>query len=172
MKNTRVINTVLILMLLLNVAFLGSWWFGHWRAHRMMKEEFVHEGHESKATMFMVKELGFSDVQVEQLKALRKDHFQKIESMDAAVMRNEKNMMAALMTNPIDTVHANMYADSVGMLKAAMQKELFRHFEGIKKICTPEQSSKFDHLVEEMSKEFPHHWDMHHAAGEMHHDSM
>ena len=95
-----------------------------------------------------------------------------MEILESAVARNEKNLMDAMMANPADSAHAFLYADSIGMLRATMQKELFRHFDNIRKMCNPEQSKKFDELVGKMCKEFPHHFDMHHSEEETKHDSM
>jgi protein CpxP len=171
MKDRRVTNILLLVLLVFNVGFLGSWWYGHMQAHKMMREMHEHfSGHDSKASMFLIKELGLNDEQQKQLEVLRKEHFQKIETMEGTIVKYEKGMMNAIMANPVDSNLANKYSDSVGMMKAAIQKELFRHFSSIKKICTPEQSNKFDRLVEEMSK--AHHWDTHHSSEEMHHDSM
>ena len=174
MKQRTVTNVLLLALLVFNVGFVGSWWYGHWKAHRMMREEHKHfSGHGSKAGMFLAKQLGLNDEQVQKLEALRKEHFDKIGLMEAAVDRNEKNMMDALMANPTDSAKANMCADSVGILKADIQKELFSHFSSIKKICTPEQNAKFDSLVKEMMAEFPHHWDSYrHESKELHHDSI
>jgi protein CpxP len=172
MKERRITNILLLALLVFNVGFVGSWWYGHMKAHRMMKEHDMFAMHESKGNMYMVKELGLSDEQQAKLEILRKDHFQKVSMLEAAVGRNEKNIMGALAKAPVDSAFANKCADSVGIMKAAIQKELFAHFNNIRKMCTPEQSTKFDGLIEEMSKEFPHHFDGHHGSGEMHHDSM
>jgi Spy/CpxP family protein refolding chaperone len=171
MKNTRLVNTVLILLLFLNAAFLGSWWYGHWKAHRLPEYK-SHYGIDSKGAKCLVKQLNFNDSQQAQLKSLRKEHFQKMEVLESAVARNEKNMMNAIMASPMDSAHAFLYADSIGIVKSSMQKELFRHLADIKKICTPDQISKFDELIKEMSDEFPHHWDVHHGSNGMQHDSM
>lgn len=138
----------------------------------MMDGHDMYMHHESRGAMFIAHELGLSDEQQAKLAELRKEHFQKIEDLNNKVARCEKNMMSALVANPADSAKANLYADSAGLYKASIQKEIFAHFNSIKKMCTPEQQAKFDELAKEMMKEFPHHWDMHHNSEEMHHDSM
>lgn len=174
MKQRTLTNILLLALLAFNVGFLGSWWYGHWKAHRRMHKKFKYfGGHESKGGMFLVKELGLTDEQQNQLENLRKEHFQKVQLMEEGVARNEKRLMNALMANPADSVTANLSADSVGILKGDIQKELFDHFNNIKKMCTPEQSAKFDQLIEELSKEFPHHEGMYHnVSNSIHHDSI
>ncbi|HXB12050.1 MAG TPA: periplasmic heavy metal sensor [Bacteroidia bacterium] len=171
MKNTRLINIVLILMLLLNAGFLGSWWYGHWKAHKMERMNYTHHGIDSKGAKCLVKQLNFNEAQQTQLETLRKEHFQKMGMLESAVARNEKNMMNAIMASPMDSAHAFLYADSIGIVKASMQKELFRHLADIKKVCTPDQISKFDELIKEMSNEFPHHFGVNGSNGAQH-DSM
>jgi Spy/CpxP family protein refolding chaperone len=170
MNNRKITNILLLVLLVFNIGFLGAWWFGHWKAHHPRYGHYMAQ--ESKGAMFLAKELNFDQGQQTELDALRKAHFQKIRMLENAVARNEKNMMDAIMANPIDSLRANTYADSIGILKAAVQKELFRHFCSIKKICNPDQSRKFDELMGEMSKEFPHHWEAQKGANEAHHDTM
>jgi periplasmic protein CpxP/Spy len=173
MKNTRVINIVLILMLILNAAFIGSWWYGHMKMHRNARQNRPHfTEHESKAANYMSKTLGLSDEQETKLDTLRKEHFRKVEMLEMAVSRNEKNMLSLLSANTVDSAKANVYIDSIGAMKAGIQKELFAHFNSIKKMCNPEQSSKFDALMDQMSKELPRHFDNYHGANAAHRDSM
>jgi len=172
MNQRKITNMLLLALLVFNIGFIGSWWYGHMKAHRMMEGHDIFTHHESKGAAFMARELGFSDEQKTKLEELRKAHFEKIEKLSDGVARCEKMMMGTLTANPADSAKANIYADSVGMYKASIQKEIFAHFNSVKKMCTPEQQSKFEKLAEEMTKEFPHHWDMHHGSAEMHHDSM
>lgn len=172
MSNRKLTNVLLAILVIFNIVFVSSWWFGHWRAHRKMERmNYGHFGHESKGAMFLVKELNLDQAQQTQLEALRNNHFNKIQILESAVARNEKSLMKAMMANPADSAHAFLYADSIGMLRATMQKELFRHFNNIRKMCNPEQSKKFDELMGKMCREFPHHLDMHSGDGTKH-DSM
>jgi hypothetical protein len=164
MKNTRLVNTVLILLLFLNAAFVGSWWYGHWKAHRMQEHKNrSHFSIDTQGAQCMVKELNLSDSQQTKLQAMRKEHFQKMSALELVVARNEKNLLHAIMANPLDSIHASQSADSIGIAKASMQKELFRHLADIKKLCNSDQSRKFDELINKMSDELPHHWDIHHG---------
>jgi Spy/CpxP family protein refolding chaperone len=173
MKNTRVVNIILILMLILNAAFVGSWWYSHARMHKNAHQNRPHfTNHESKAAGYMAKTLGLSDEQQIKLDTLRKEHFRKVEMLEMAVARNEKNMMSLLAANTVDSAKAKIYIDSIGIMKADIQKELFAHFNSIKKMCNPEQSTKFDALIDQMSKEFPRHFDNSHGINTAHHDSM
>jgi Spy/CpxP family protein refolding chaperone len=177
MNNNRITNILLILLLAFNLGFVGMMWMGHNKGHKRMHPDLGppptgDSMHNGRGGMFLAKQLDFTEDQQKQLEALRKSHFEKIGQLENAVARNEKNMMSALMGATIDSVKANVCADSIGMLKASIQRELFRHFEGIKKMCNPDQSRKFDDLVKDMSKEFPHHWDPHHGNNGMHHDTM
>lgn len=171
MKDRRLTNAILLALLIFNIGFIGSWWYNHYKMHKMMFQNHHFAAHESKAGNYLAKELGLTDEQQTQLEALRKAHFQKVEIMEMAIGRNEKNMLGLLTANPVDTARVSVYVDSIGMMKAAIQKELFTHFNNIKKICNPEQSRNFDRLIGDMSKEFPHHFETHHG-GEAHNDSI
>ena len=157
MKQRTLTNIILLALLVFNVGFLGSWWYGHWKMHHLMRERYHHfRANESRGARFLAKKLGLTGKQEQQLDTLREEHFKKIRNLEFAVYRNEINIMNAIAANPSDSAKAMGYADSVGILKAAIQKELFNHFNKIKEMCSPGQAAKFDSLVMEMSKEFPH----------------
>ena len=74
----------------------------------------------------------------------------------ASYVRNQTNFFSALKDN-VDSATAFRCADSMGMLKAAMEKELYQHFQSIKNICNSGQQKQYDELIDNMAKDFVHH---------------
>jgi hypothetical protein len=95
---------------------------------------------------------------------------QKLDMFHAAIARNEKGITKVLMVTPADSIHANICSDSIGIIRTEMSKEFFKYLQSIKQLCTPEQSGKFEMLMNDMSKFF--YKDMHHSNSESKHDSM
>ena len=164
--NTRLTNTILIIMLLLNLAFVGSWWMKHNKMHH----DTGFHNMQDKGMMFLTRQLNFDDAQQTQAEKIFKEHADKMQKYQAEIGRLQKAMFACMSNDTPDSVHAFMYADSVGTYRIAVQKELFRSSVTIRQICKPNQKKKYDELMQNMSKMLGHQMDMH--GGPMKHDSL
>jgi Spy/CpxP family protein refolding chaperone len=153
MNNTKLTNIILILLLAFNVLFLGSWWYGHWKAHRISRHGMC--GNPGKGEKFFCRKLNLSSSQQAQYEALGKSHLQKIKSMENEKAEYDIKMMEILIHNPADSARAFLYGDSAGMVKARMMKEMYRHLNDLRMMCTPEQTVEFDSLMKKMTEEFP-----------------
>jgi Spy/CpxP family protein refolding chaperone len=167
--NTRLTNTILIVMLLLNLAFIGSWWMMHMKAHNKMMH---HDGgnFHDKGMMFLTDQLSFNDAQKAQAEKIFKDHSDKMHKYQSEIGRLQNSIFKCMAQDAPDSLHAFMFSDSLGILRIASQKEMFRSSIAIRQICNAEQKKKFDELMQNMGKRLGHQWDMH--AGSMKHDSM
>lgn len=176
MMNTRLTNSLLIVMLLLNLAFIGSWWFMHSKGHNRMAHHDMGGSmppmHDMKdrGGMFLIKQLDFSDDQQAKADKIFQAHGDKMKRYQAEISRLQKKIFECISTDTPDSVHAFIYADSLGMWRNQIQKEMFRSSVAIRQICTPDQKKKYDELLQNMGKHFGHQMDMH---GEpMKHDSL
>jgi len=173
--NTKLTNILLILLLVFNVAFIGKWWMGHRKMHHPRKEEptetttLMHD--RTKGEVFLVKTLGLDTLQQKKLDVIMQAHFNFLDKNMSAYTRNQNNLFKAL-KNTIDTANVSRYADSIGMLKVAMEKELFMHLSGIKSICNSGQQKQFDALIDNMSMEFVKHHDFHNNNTKENQDSL
>jgi hypothetical protein len=163
--NTKLTNILLIILLIFNVAFVGTWWTSHHKMHHPKKtveppvETTTLMNDRSNGEMYLVRTLGLDSAQQKKLNVLMIAHFNLHDMQMKTYVRNQTNLFNALKDGK-DSVYANRCADSLGMLKVAMEKELYMHFNSIKNICTGDQQKHFDELIDNMSKEFVHHHDM------------
>jgi Spy/CpxP family protein refolding chaperone len=168
---TRLTNTILIVMLLLNLAFIGSWWMMHMKAHDKMRHDNAgFHNMQDKGMMFLTDRLNFDDTQKAQAEKIFSGHADKMRKYQAEIGRLQNNIVKCMAQDIPDSVHAFIYADSVGIWRIAAQKEMFRGSIAIRQICNTEQKRKFDELMQNMSKRLGHQWDNH--MGPMKHDSM
>ena len=167
--NRRITNTVLIILLLLNAAFIGSWWIGHWKMHHPHSGMDHFTDGEDKGMGFLSKQLGLDSIQKKQVEGLWNEHMAKMGKYETEISRFEKQTLDCMTQDAPDSTRAFAYADSAGMVRNAMHKELFRHFTKIKSLCNAEQKKKFDDVLKNMMTKFSHHH-MHPDA--MNHDSM
>lgn len=168
--NRRITNTVLIILLLLNAAFIGSWWIGHWKMRHIHSGMDHFTDGEDKGMHFLSKQLGLDSVQKKQVESLWNEHIAKMGKYETEITRLEKQTLTCMTQDIPDSTRAFAYADSAGMMRNAMHKELFRHFTKIKSLCNAEQKKKFDEILKNMMMKFSHHHTMH--PGPMNQDSM
>lgn len=165
--NTKLTNILLIVLLIFNVAFIGTWWMGHRKMHHPKKDTPVETttllNDRTKGEMFLVKTLGFDSVQQKKLDILLQTHFNFRDKYTAAYVRNQTNLFNALKDGK-DSAYAGRCADSLGILKTAFSKELYMNFSEIKSVCTPGQLKQFDELIDNMDKEFVKHHDFSNMA--------
>lgn len=159
---TRVTNIILIIMLLLNVAFIGSWWMSHSKMHRTrhsMFEGFDKPG--DKGLQFLMKQLNFNNDQQAQAEKIFSEHIATMQKYQLQIESFQKQIFKCLAQDTPDSVHAFMYADSVGMLRVSMQKEFFRNSFRIRQVCNPEQKKRYDALMQDIVKRLGHNWARH-----------
>jgi periplasmic protein CpxP/Spy len=174
MRNTKVTNILLIILLIFNVAFIGKWWMGRRKMHHPKKEMQTETtslmNDRSKAGMFLVKSLRFDTAQQKKLDTVLAAHYRFLDKYMGAYIRNQTKLFGALKDNP-DSTTAFHCADSLSMLKVAMEKELYLHFLSIKNICNSGQLKQYNELIDNMSHEFVHHHDFSNTA-KPNHDSL
>jgi len=171
--NTRLTNAILIVMLLLNLAFLGSWWMMHIKGHNNKMHHMpgeMHGGMSDKGGMFLTKQLDFTDEQQAQADKIFHNHADRMQKYQAQIGRLQKEIFKCMTNDTPDSVHAFMYADSVGVYRVEVQREMFRSSLAIRQLCTPDQKKKYDDLMQNMSKHIGHQMVMH--GGPMKRDSL
>jgi len=159
MRNTKLTNILLILLLIFNVAFIGKWWLTHHKLHHpkeMEAEPTAVMNDRNKGGMFLVKALGLDTIQQSKLNNILTIHYNFLDRYTSAYLRNQTNFFNALKGNP-DSATAFRCADSLGILKIAMERELYLHFQIIKNICNSSQQKQYDGLIDNMAKDFVHH---------------
>jgi protein CpxP len=170
MKNIKLTNILLILLLIFNVAFIGKWWMGHRKMHHPKKDEIETTtlmNDRSKGGMFLVKSLGFDTVQQKKLDIALAAHYRFLDKYMGAYIRNQIKLFNALKDTP-DTTIASHCADSLSILKMTMERELYFHFLSIKNICNSGQLKQYNELIDNMSQEFVQRHDFSNTAKKKH----
>ena len=169
--NTRFTNTILIIMLVLNLAFIGTWWMSSMRSHKMRHDNTGgFHTMQDKGMAFLTRQLDLDENQQKKVDIIFQEHSEKMYKYEAEVIRLQKEIFKCMVQDIPDSVHAFIYADSVGIWREATQKEFFRSSIAIRQICNPGQKKKYDELMQNMTKRLNHSWESH--AGAMHHDSL
>ncbi|MGP8215399.1 MAG: periplasmic heavy metal sensor [Bacteroidia bacterium] len=168
--NTRLTNTILIVLLLLNLAFFGGWWMHMKSRNRMHRENNFLENMKDKGMMFLTGQLGFDSIQVKKAEKIFHEHSDKMQKYQSEIGRLQKEIFKCMTMDTPDSAHAFMLADSVGAWRIAVQKELFMSSVAIRQICDEGQKKKYDELLQNMTKRLGRQWNSHGSS--MRHDSL
>jgi hypothetical protein len=158
MKNTKLTNILLIILLVFNVAFIGKWWMGHRRLHHPKKEVETTTlmNDRNSGGIYLVKTLGLDTLQQKQLDKILALHYNLLDIYMRAYIRIQTKFFNSLKDNQ-DSTAAFHCADSMGILKVTMERELYSNFISIKNICNGGQQKLYDQLIDNISEECVRH---------------
>jgi hypothetical protein len=95
---------------------------------------------------FLKKDIGFDMVQLQQYDTLSNLHKEDMKKMfDSLGMAKDKQFKELVAGNFSDSV-INVVAEKSGASQKIMEQQMFGHLKNIRKLCKPEQQSKFDSL--------------------------
>ncbi len=119
-------------------------------SHDHQPELFPHHNEYRDVSIILKKELNLSDIQVEQIKSLRLEVFEKEKAL-ATTIRDERDSMNEAMFNKV-TNEDEVKALAKNVADNEYQMELLRieQAQQLKALCTPEQLEKFKDLVLEI----------------------
>ena len=144
---------VVILLVLLNIVILSVLFINRFN-HRHDPELFPNQNDFRDVSAVLQKELQLTDKQVEQIKNLRTDYFEK-EKVLATVIRSERDSMNVEMFNK--TTNENLIkalAKEVADNEYKMELMRYEQAKEFKAICSEAQMEKFEKLVLEIRDYF------------------
>ncbi len=105
---------------------------------------------------YMKKEVGFNEDQTKQFELLHNQNKDSLKTISDSI-RSKKNALYKLLQvggNPSDSI-VNETIGSIGTYQVKMELTMFRHFEKVRSLCTAEQRTKFDTMVNRMNNRSP-----------------
>ena len=131
MKNNT-LKFLVIAALLLNVATLLFFWLKRPpREGRPLRE----------AHNVLVEELNLDQTQQETFKMLREQHHRVHDSL-LQLMGKKREVLYGQKSVSTDSI-----IQQIGFLQQEIELVTYRHFDDIRKICTPEQQSKLENIL-------------------------
>jgi Spy/CpxP family protein refolding chaperone len=95
-------------------------------------------------------EVGFNDEQTAQYKQLKDQQWATVRPMFDE-MRKAKDSLFRLLSDPnVNDSIINKVSDVIAQKQKALDLQTFNHFKKVRALCTPEQQSKYDSMVQRM----------------------
>ena len=98
---------------------------------------------------FLVKELGFDELQREQFRSLGKKHHQRMRGLNAEVRGLKDELFKGLSDDSLSDVNVDSIAMLIGEKEAAKDIEVFRHFNSVQELCNDKQKEKFSKIIKD-----------------------
>jgi Spy/CpxP family protein refolding chaperone len=128
---------ILIVLNLITLSIIALQNF-RWKASRQP------EIREDLTTRVLSNRLNFDEAQVEELRNLRRNHFERTRPISQAMHQNRQQLYRHLKQAEIDSAYVDSLAEEMGLHVSRMEKLTFQHFNDIKGICQPDQVEKFN----------------------------
>lgn len=138
MKNNKVLISVIIVLIVLNMISLSFIWNG--RSH--------HEGdHPPKVEKFLGKRLNLSEEQVSFFKKSRKEHFEKTSNL-----MSEIASLRSKLVQQIEIEASDSLLNSIASKYKELEKLNHEHFRRLRSICNDQQKVKFDSMLFDLAR--------------------
>jgi len=145
--STRLINSIFIVMLLLNLGFAANCLMKYMKRHdRKHQDELVQKRQVGSKLMFLASRLGFDSLQRDKSEKELFVHANTMRKYRQELIRLNNEIFNCINQQIPDTLHAYKFADSIGIWKSLIQKEQLRNSISLKAICNPGQKKEYDEL--------------------------
>lgn len=143
------ISIVLAILVILNLALLGTLWWQNNHAPLPDEQDAVKTS-EGKPSFFE-KNLSLTDEQLGQFNALRLQHFRGTLPALVTISNLKKQLIEEAIQSEPDTLLLKTIAGKIGKLQAIEEYRLAWHFNSLSKVCTPEQRDSLQMLLVEVT---------------------
>ena len=149
-SSKRFITITLAILVALNLALLGTLWWQN--TNSLRKNETVAKTRENKKKpSIFEKELKLTDEQSKQFNTLRLQHFQRTLPALVAISGLKRQLIQESVKNEPDTLVIKALAQRIGSQQALIEYRLAWHFNGLSKVCTPEQQDSLQNVLEKVT---------------------
>jgi len=139
-------------LIIVNLALLGFLFFAKPSRPDDMppggRPAFAGEG----PKQIIIDRLHFDTEQVVQYETLIRQHQDAVRETDMQIREAKNNLYATLSTG--DTHAKDSLQNQLAQLQKQIETAHYSHFEGIKKICRPEQLTYFNELTKDLARFF------------------
>src|ERR1700753_153043 len=141
MAEKSFLKTVIVILLLINVATISYMWLSGRPGARAGPPN-------GDVVGFLTNELGLSPAQHHQLVQLHDDFARRQQDIHEHLHSLHTPLFALLHNEAVDTGKVSLLVDSMAIYHKQMEWLTFEQFNAIRRICTPEQQKKFDGIVD------------------------
>lgn len=141
----RLVYGLFALLLVANIATLAILW-----RDRLREPRGAHPP--GMAHILLVREVGFDEAQAARYDALVDIHRRMADSLRRAIGRSKRENLEALRDTSLPDAELALRADLTAALVRRLELATILHFREVRTLCRPEQRSRFDALMRDVSQ--------------------
>lgn len=141
MKSKPLLITIIVILVLLNVATLAFMW--HQQFNRPRSAKVVDP------TLFLAKRLDFDQQQRHALRSIRGQFREEMGRLEMEDRRLHHRFFDLVLQRPVDSLLVQQLADSIVHLRREMELRTHRHFVEIFDLLDIHQKERFDTVLHE-----------------------
>jgi len=149
MDKIKLLTFSVIALLLMNIVALVYFFQSHSK-----------EGHNGpdgqRPARIIIEKLQFDEKQQEEYQKLIHWHRSNVDQLDQQVRKTKQELYLQLVKPEVDSKAKDSLINNIVSIQKQIEEVHFKHFQDIKKLCTPKQQKDFDELTKELSKIFGH----------------
>lgn len=108
-----------------------------------------HDSGQSRLSVMLKNEVGFSETQLQQYQAFRNAQQQNVKPLFENIRKLKQNFYDQLSREVSDSA-LNQSASKIGELQKQIDLQMFTYFKNIRNICTPAQLPKYDSAIQQV----------------------
>jgi Spy/CpxP family protein refolding chaperone len=108
-----------------------------------------HDSGQSRLSVMLKNEVGFSETQLQQYQAFRNAQQQNVKPLFENIRKLKQNFYDQLSREVSDSA-LNQSASQIGELQKQIDLQMFTYFKNIRNICTPAQLPKYDSAIQQV----------------------
>lgn len=145
---------VIIILIVLNAATLGTLWFQRSRVPGPVHEYPGKLPDDRKGPgNFLEKELGLSEEQAKQFDSLREQHRTEADKLLKEMQDSREELFTQIKSDSPDMSKVEELENKIGQKTTELEKATFEHFKQLRAICNDEQKKKFDEIIVDAMKQ-------------------
>jgi periplasmic protein CpxP/Spy len=142
MNNVRMLKSVIIVLVLINIGTLTFMWFNNPVRRQSARPQF--------APGFLVKELELSGSQQKDYLSLRNNHRMMLKQLQERDKALHNRFFDQLFSDVPGSKNVGDLADSIAENRREMEILTYDHFNQVRQMLTPEQQEKFGKIFDEV----------------------
>lgn len=146
-KQKRNLITVIVLLVIFNLATLFLLWFGNPSRQGMKFADEKSRNNEIKIQQLLKEELGFDNQQTKKYMQLREEHRRESIKLNKELNLIKKEMFDKILEDNKLTSLSDSLLNLALDKQSEIEKLTFNHFLSLKKLCSPEQQKNLQFLM-------------------------
>ncbi|MEO7961941.1 MAG: hypothetical protein ABIR19_10360 [Ginsengibacter sp.] len=144
-RKNRSLISIIIFLLLTNLAMLAFFIF--FNKNDQGNTSIADKGRFYTA---LQKDVGFSDEQMNEYQALRKQNMQYVGPLFNEVKNAKFSLFDLVYTEPVPDSAIDSAATKIGQRQKELDIQMFHYFKKVRKVCKNQQLPKFDTAVKQL----------------------